>query len=101
LLGICKEVENKRLLRWIPDSQIQIELKASFCPVSSLLSTAGLLDGGDAIMHHRAELLSKTVVSPKIPEEVLFTMTESIITPAGISVRIDLAFLSVSYSLEL
>jgi len=100
--GTRKESKNKILLNWINSQFNAIEtngkLIASICTGSSLLGKAGLLDGRDATTHWKAfNFLKKSAPKARILKNVRFTLTEPILTSAGVSAGIDLALRIVSH----
>ena len=90
--GTRKEMNNTRLLKWITDRSVHLEILASVCTGALILGRAGLLDGRHATTHWRSldwmqELFPKTVVEKK-----LHVVEEgNLITSAGISAGIDMA----------
>jgi transcriptional regulator GlxA family with amidase domain len=85
-------------VRWITDRSVQTKITASVCIGSSLLGKAGLSYGRESTTHFQAfDFLHQSAPNTKICEDVLFTLTEPIFTSAGVSARIDLALLIVSY----
>ena len=90
--GTRKEMNNKRLLRWIADRSRQVETLTSVCTGALLLGKAGLLDGKRATTHWRSldwmqELFPKTTVE----RQLHFVEEGALFTSAGISAGIDMA----------
>ncbi len=90
--GTRKEMNNERLLRWIADRSIQIEILTSVCTGSLLLGKAGLLNGKRATTHWRSldwmqELFPKTIVE----RQLHFVEEGALFTSAGISAGIDMS----------
>ena len=97
-MGTRREVNNKKLVRWIADRSVQSKITASVCTGSSLLGKAGLLDGRESTTHLQAfDFLRQVAPYTKIRKDVLFTLTEPIFTSAGVSAGIDLSLRIVSH----
>ena len=96
--GTRKEVNNHKIIKWIADRSVESKITASVCTGSSLLGKAGLLDGRESTTHFQAfDFLRQSASNTKIREDVLFTLTESIFSSAGVSAGIDLALRIVSH----
>ena len=95
--GTRKEMNNKRLLRWIAERSGEVEILSSVCTGALLLGKAGLLDGKRATTHYRSlEWMQELFPEVIVEKEVHFVEEGALFTSAGISAGIDMALKVVS-----
>jgi transcriptional regulator GlxA family with amidase domain len=95
--GTRKEMNNKRLLKWIADRSEQVEILSSVCTGALLLGKAGLLDGKRATTHWRSlEWMQELFPQVIVEKQLQFVEEGSLFTSAGISAGIDMALKVVS-----
>lgn len=90
--GTRREMQNKRLIRWVESAARQAELVLSVCTGALLLGRAGLLDGLEVTTHHEAlDLLRDTVPASHVLEDRRFVDNGKVVTSAGIAAGIDMS----------
>ncbi|MDD2853292.1 MAG: DJ-1/PfpI family protein [Desulfuromonadaceae bacterium] len=92
--GTRREINNKRLLKWIAQRAAEVATLTSVCTGSMLLGKAGLLAGRQATTHWKSLLWMKESFPDVIVEEQQHVVRDgNLFTSAGISAGIDLALL--------
>ena len=95
-LGTRKLIKNEAVIDWIKDISNNASLLTSVCTGSLLLAKAGLLKNKKATTHRGAlELLKSISGSTKVVSNER-VVKDSVITSAGVSSGIDMAFTVVS-----
>jgi transcriptional regulator GlxA family with amidase domain len=92
-IGTSREVQNPNVIEWIRERMKQVELMTSVCTGSFLLAEAGLLEGKSATTYWASiDQMRKTYPSIEVQENVKFVDAGNIISSAGISAGINMAF---------
>lgn len=92
-LGTRREVHNPNVIQWIRGRMEQVELMTSVCTGSFLLAEAGLLEGKSATTHWASiDRMKKTYPSVMVQDNVKFVDAGNIVSSAGISAGIHMAF---------
>ena len=97
--GTRREIHNERLIAWIAKQGRTVETLTSVCTGSLLLGQAHLLDGKPATTHFKAlDWLRESFPSVNVQgeENVVETDNGRVLTSAGISAGIDMAFMVVA-----
>lgn len=90
-------LNNKIVLDWIEREAGRVENLLSVCTGALLLGKLGLLDGLDCTTHFMAlDLLEKIAPKAKVHRDGRFYDNGKIITSAGVSAGIDMAFYVVA-----
>jgi transcriptional regulator GlxA family with amidase domain len=96
-LGTRREMQNTKMLAWLKEQSLNIELILSVCSGSLLLGTAGLLHNLTATTHHAAlDELRKISSSISIDSSRRFIDNGDVIIAAGISAGIDMSLYVVA-----
>ncbi|MFF2909084.1 DJ-1/PfpI family protein [Paenibacillus sp. NPDC057934] len=92
-MGTRKEVHNRNVISWIQEKFPEVELMTSVCTGSFLLAQAGILEGKAATTHWASiERMRETYPSVRVKENTKFVDAGKIVTSAGISAGIHMAF---------
>ena len=93
-LGARKyEIKNEIVIKWIRQQMKEVKLMTSVCTGALLLAKAGLLEGLKATTHWASiEKFKNEFQNVEIIENVKFVDEGHIITSAGISAGINMAF---------
>ncbi len=92
-MGTRKEVGNEALLRWIGERNEQVSWMTSVCTGAFLLAQIGLLDGKSATTHWLSiDRLRAQYPEITVRDGVKFVDEDKIVTSAGISAGIHMAF---------
>ncbi|PFO69986.1 DJ-1/PfpI family protein [Bacillus sp. 007/AIA-02/001] len=93
-LGARKyEMKNEIVIKWIRQQMKEVKLMTSVCTGALLLAKAGLLEGLKATTHWASiEKFKNEFQNVKVIENVKFVDEGHIITSAGISAGINMAF---------
>jgi len=90
------EIHKEQVIRWISRQMLEVELMTSVCTGALLLAEAGLLKGKQATTHWGSiAQLREQFPDVLVQEGVKFVDEGNIVTSAGISAGIDMAFHSV------
>ncbi|MBL7855579.1 MAG: DJ-1/PfpI family protein [Cyclobacteriaceae bacterium] len=91
--GSRREMHNPVMLHWIKSHAEKAELILSVCTGALILARTGLLDGLEATTHFLAvNTLRELAPQTRVATEKRFTDNGRIITSAGVSAGIDMAF---------
>ena len=94
--GTRQQLENQRLLAWLPDAVQSAEMVISVCTGSLLLAAAGVLDGLRVTTHHGSiEALRQLAPAATICASERFVDNGKIIVGAGIAAGIDASLYGV------
>jgi len=86
-------LDNQAVLDWIKEKAGEMEHLLSVCTGALLLGKLGLLDGLDCTTHFMAlDFLREIAPNAKVHDEGRFYDNGKIITSAGVSAGIDMAF---------
>ncbi|MFC3750044.1 DJ-1/PfpI family protein [Paenibacillus sp. GCM10012306] len=92
-IGTRKEVDNRNVISWIKEKFPEVELMTSVCTGAFLLAEAGILDGKSATTHWASiERMRETYPAVRVEENTKFVDAGRIVTSAGISAGIHMAF---------
>lgn len=93
-LGARKyEIKNEIIIKWIRQQMKEVKLMTSVCTGALLLAKAGLLEGLKATTHWASiEKFKNEFQNVEVIENVKFVDEGHIITSAGISAGINMAF---------
>lgn len=92
-MGTRREVLNLNVIKWIQERMGKVELMTSVCTGSFLLAEAGLLDGKSATTHWASiNRMRETYPSVAVQENTKFVDAGNIVSSAGISAGIHMAF---------
>ncbi|PFR41445.1 DJ-1/PfpI family protein [Bacillus cereus] len=93
-LGARKyEIKNEIVIKWIRQQMKEVKLMTSVCTGALLLAKAGLLEGLKATTHWASiEKFKNEFQNVEVIENVKFVDERHIITSAGISAGINMAF---------
>lgn len=92
-MGTRREVHNPNVIKWIRERMEQVELMTSVCTGSFLLAEAGILEGKSATTHWASiDRMRETYPSVTVQENIKFVDAGNIISSAGISAGIHMAF---------
>ncbi|KAB2389570.1 MULTISPECIES: DJ-1/PfpI family protein [Bacillus cereus group] len=93
-LGARKyEIKNEIVIKWIRQQMKEVKLMTSVCTGALLLAKAGLLEGLKATTHWASiEKFKNEFQNVEVIENVKFVDAGHIITSAGISAGINMAF---------
>lgn len=95
--GSRAQLLNQPILDWIEKQAGGVDYLLSVCTGSLLLGKIGLLDGLDVTTHFMAlDLLEEIAPKAKVHSEGRFYDNGKIITSAGVSAGIDMAFYMVA-----
>ncbi|MGR0327020.1 DJ-1/PfpI family protein [Bacillus cereus] len=87
------EIKNEIVIKWIRQQMKEVKLMTSVCTGALLLAKAGLLEGLKATTHWASiEKFKNEFQNVEVIENVKFVDEGHIITSAGISARINMAF---------
>ncbi|MGR5997411.1 DJ-1/PfpI family protein [Bacillus cereus] len=87
------EIKNKIVIKWIRQQMKEVKLMTSVCTGALLLAKAGLLEGLKATTHWASiEKFKNEFQNVEVIENVKFVDEGHIITSAGISAGINMAF---------
>ncbi|ANS48458.1 AraC family transcriptional regulator [Bacillus thuringiensis] len=87
------EIKNEIVIKWIRQQMKEVKLMTSVCTGALLLAKAGLLEGLKAITHWASiEKFKNEFQNVEVIENVKFVDEGHIITSAGISAGINMAF---------
>lgn len=87
------EIHNPKIINWIKERMIHVDIMASVCTGAFLLAQAGLLDGKQATTHWMdIDRLERGYNKIKVIHDVKFVDQNSIITSGGISAGINMSF---------
>ncbi len=90
-------LENEAVLKWIQTQAGEVEYLLSVCTGALLLGKLGLLDGLEATTHFMSyDLLQELAPKTKVQRGARFCDNGKIITSAGVSAGIDMAFYMVA-----
>ena len=90
--GTRRLLENERVLDWIREQSVRVELLLSVCTGSLLLAKAGLLNGAEATTHHLAlELLRQLAPAAIVRPDKRFIDNGRVIVAAGVAAGIDMS----------
>jgi transcriptional regulator GlxA family with amidase domain len=91
--GTRKEIKNPVMLDWLRIRASEVETLTSVCTGSMLLGFAGLLDGCHATTHWRSlDWMRESFPAVKVEYDKHVVEDGRILTSAGISAGIDMAF---------
>ncbi|GLI06861.1 AraC family transcriptional regulator [Paenibacillus tyrfis] len=92
-LGTRRELHNDNVISWIRGRIPQVELMTSVCTGAFLLAKAGLLDGKQATTHAASiPWMKENFPAVTVLDHVKFVDEGNVISSAGISAGIDMAF---------
>ncbi|NUU63700.1 DJ-1/PfpI family protein [Paenibacillus agri] len=92
-MGTRREVHNPNVISWIQEKFPEVELMTSVCTGSFLLAEAGILEDKAATTHWASiERMRETYPSVRVEENTKFVDAGKIVTSAGISAGIHMAF---------
>ncbi|MFE4710535.1 DJ-1/PfpI family protein [Paenibacillus sp. NPDC056722] len=92
-MGTRREVHNRNVIAWIQEKFPEVELMTSVCTGSFLLAEAGILEDKAATTHWASiERMKKTYPSVRVEQNTKFVDAGKIVTSAGISAGIHMAF---------
>jgi transcriptional regulator GlxA family with amidase domain len=92
-VGTKTEMLNERVLNWLRQHYEASKITMSVCSGARLLGKLGLLDNTDVTTHHEViEHLQEIAPLARIKENIRFIDNGKLMTSAGISAGIDLAF---------
>ncbi|MEE8295307.1 MAG: DJ-1/PfpI family protein [Sphingomonadales bacterium] len=95
--GSRAQLLNQTILDWIEGEAAKVENLLSACTGALLLGKLGLLDGLDCTTHFMAlDLLEEIAPKAKVHRDGRFYDNGKIITSAGVSAGIDMAFYMVA-----
>ncbi|MFF2017269.1 DJ-1/PfpI family protein [Paenibacillus sp. NPDC058177] len=92
-MGTRREVHNRNVIAWIQEKFPEVELMTSVCTGSFLLAEAGILEDKAATTHWASiERMKETYPSVRVEQNTKFVDAGKIVTSAGISAGIHMAF---------
>ena len=92
-MGVRTQINNAPLIDWIRATGARVETLAGVCTGSILLGKAGLLDGKRATTHFASVKWMRDLFPAVAVDDAQHVVTDGrILTSAGISAGIDLAF---------
>lgn len=92
-MGTRGLVHNKAVVAWIAERFAEVQWMTSVCTGSFLLAEAGLLEGKQATTHWASiERMRNTYPGVSVEENVKYVDEGRIVTSAGISAGINMAF---------
>lgn len=95
--GVRRQVKNRRVLDWLRERSVQVDVIASVCTGSMLLGHAGLLEGRSATTHRSAlEWMRSSFPGVRVLSGRRVVDEGRIVTAAGIAAGIDMALHLVS-----